>query len=53
MFSLRSQKDKFSDRKEINRTMESNLEGTINYPQIRYCTLDAAKQNKKLRNRLL
>ena len=31
--------------------MESKLEGTVNYLQFVYCTLDAAKQNEELQDR--
>ena len=43
---LRSQKGQFSDRKEIRRTMESKLEGTVNYLELVDCTPDAEKTEK-------
>ena len=43
VISLQIQKRQFSDRKQIWRTMESKLEGTVNYLQFFEWTFDAAK----------
>ena len=43
----KSLKGQFSDQKYLRRTMESKLEGTVNYLQFVDCTFDAAKRNEE------